>query len=162
VSQVDYKDGLVYLDDGSKGNTGRMGPETPSLLRDGVVRDSKLLWVLGNYARFIRPGAVRVQCQVKPEQSIENGLLASAYKRADGALVIILVNLSRHDIECDIGISRDVAVYTTSSSSNLERSSQKGPIVKLQARAVSTCVLGSAAGAGGAGRRCRPALRPAT
>jgi hypothetical protein len=143
VSQVDFKDGLVYLDDGSKGNSGRMGPETTSLLHDGVVRDSKLLWALGNYARFVRPGAVRVQCQVKPEQSIANGLLASAYQRADGTLVIVLVNLSRHEIECDLGISRDVLVYTTSSGSNLQRSSQKGPILKLPARALSTCILGS-------------------
>jgi O-glycosyl hydrolase len=144
LSQVDFKDGLVYLDDGSNGDTGRMGPGTPGLLRDGVVRDSKLLWALGNYARFIRPGAVRVRCQVEPEQSIEDGLLASAYRRADGALVIILVNLSRRDIECDLGISRDVAVYTTSSCSNLERSSQEGPILKLPARAASTCVTPSA------------------
>jgi O-glycosyl hydrolase len=142
VSQVDFKDGLVYLDDGSKGNTGGMGPETTSLLHDGVVRDSKLLWALGNYARFVRPGAMRVQCQVEPEQSIANGLLASGYRNADGELVIVLVNLSRHDIGCDLGISRDVVVYTTSSGSNLRRSSQKGPILKVPARALSTCILG--------------------
>jgi hypothetical protein len=143
VSQVDFKDGLVYLDDGSKGDTGRMGPETTSLLRDGVVRDSKLLWALGNYARFVRPGAVRVECQVEPEQSIASGLLASAYRRADGGLVIVVVNLSQHDIGCDLGISRDVEIYTTSSSSSLQRSSQKGPILKLPARALSTCILTS-------------------
>jgi hypothetical protein len=143
VSQVDFKDGLVYLDDGSKGNTGRMGPETTSLLRDGVVRDSKLLWALGNYARFVRPGAVRVRCQVEPEQSIASGLLASAYRPAGGGLVIVLVNLSHHDIACDLGISRDVEIYTTSSGANLQRSSQKGPILMLPARALSTWILKS-------------------
>jgi hypothetical protein len=143
VSQVDFKDGLVYLDDGSNGNTGRMGPETTSLLHNGVVRDSKLLWALGNYARFVRPGAVRVRCQVESEQSIANGLLASAYRNGSGELVIVLVNLSRHDIGCDLGISRDVVVYTTSSGSNLRRSSQKGPIVRVPARALNTCILGS-------------------
>jgi hypothetical protein len=56
VSEVDYKDGLVYLDDGSQGDSGRMGPETVSLMHDGMVRESKLLWVLGNYSRFLRPG----------------------------------------------------------------------------------------------------------
>jgi O-glycosyl hydrolase len=141
VSQVDFKDGLVYLDDGSKGNSGRMGPETTSLLHDGVVRDSKLLWALGNYARFVPPGAVRVQCQVEPEQSVANGLLASAYRGVDGALVTVIVNLSHHDIACDLGIARDVSVYTTSSGSNLQRSSQKGPILKVPARALCTCIV---------------------
>jgi O-glycosyl hydrolase len=143
VSQVDFKDGLVYLDDGSKTNGGRMGPETTTLLHDGTVRDSKLLWALGNYSQFVRPGAVRVQCQVEPEQSIANGLLASAYKRPDGALVVVLVNLSRHDIKCDLGTSRDVVAYTTSSDSNLQRSTQKAPILNLPARALSTYILDS-------------------
>jgi hypothetical protein len=56
VSQVDFKDGLVYLDDGSQGDSGKMGAETLSLMRDGAVRESKLLWTLGNYSRFVRPG----------------------------------------------------------------------------------------------------------
>ena len=43
-------------------------------------RERKLLWVLGNYARFIRPGMARVKCAVEPEQSYVNGVLASAYK----------------------------------------------------------------------------------
>ena len=103
VSQVDYKDGLVYLDDGSAGDSGRMGPEAPSLMKDGAVRESKLLWTLGNYARFVRPGMVRVRCQVEPEQSIEDGVLGSAYKGTSGGLVVILVNLSRDDVACDLG-----------------------------------------------------------
>jgi O-glycosyl hydrolase len=143
VSQVDFKDGLIYLDDGSNGDTGRMGPRTLSLLRDGSVRDCKLLWVLGNYARFVRPGAVRVGCRVEPEQSFKDGVLASAYQRAGGATVVVLINLSRHDVECDLGTSQDVDVYTTSSSTNLERRRPAGARVALPARAVSTCVLAS-------------------
>ncbi len=141
VSQVDFKDGLVYLDDGSNGDTGRTGPETLSLMRDGALRDSKLLWVLGNYARFVRPGMVRVKCQVEPEQPYENGLLASAYKGTGGGLVVILVNLSQHDVACDLGTSRGVDVYTTTSRANLERSQQNASGIEIPARAVGTCVL---------------------
>ncbi|GAH14044.1 unnamed protein product, partial [marine sediment metagenome] len=54
ITEVDYKDGLVYLDDGSEKEGGKMGAHIPSLQFNGVVRDSKLLWVLGNYSRFIR------------------------------------------------------------------------------------------------------------
>jgi hypothetical protein len=141
VSQVDYKDGLVYLDDGSAGDSGRMGPEAPSLMKDGAVRESKLLWTLGNYARFVRPGMVRVRCQVEPEQSIEDGVLGSAYKGTSGGLVVILVNLSRDDVACDLGAPGQVDVYTTSSRSDLERSRQDAAGIKLPARAVITCVL---------------------
>jgi O-glycosyl hydrolase len=141
VSQVDYKDGLVYLDDGSGGDTGRMGPGALGLMRDGAVRDSKLLWVLGNYARFVRPGMVRVKCQIEPEQSYANGLLASAYKGTGGEVVVILVNLSGQEADCDLGTPEGVDVYATSSRASLERSRQNAKEIKLPARSVSTCVL---------------------
>lgn len=140
VSQVDYKDGLVHLDDGSKGDSGRMGPETLSLLNDGAVRESKLLWTLGNYARFVRPGTVRVECGVEPQQSHADGVLASAYMGRSGGLVVVLVNLSRNDVTCDLGTPGQVDVFTTSSRSNLERSRQDATAIKLPARAVITCV----------------------
>lgn len=41
ISASDYKDGLVYID---KNKT------------DGQVYDSKMLWALGNYSRFVSPG----------------------------------------------------------------------------------------------------------
>ena len=141
VSQVDYKDGLVYLDDGSRGDTGRMGPRTQSLLHDGAVRDSKLLWVLGNYSRFVRPGMVRIACDVTPAQSCVDGLLASAYKGTNGEVTVVIVNLSKQEARCHLGIDKSVEVYTTSSSLSLEKSRQNGAGIRVPARAVSTCVL---------------------
>ena len=41
ISKYNYKDGLIYVEN---------RPE-------GGYEDSKSLWVLGNYSRFIRPGA---------------------------------------------------------------------------------------------------------
>jgi len=140
VSQVDYKDGLVFLDDGSKGSGGRMGPETVSLMQDGAVRESKLLWVLGNYARFVRPGMVRVQCSTEPKQSYENGVLASAYKSAEGKLVLVLVNLSPEEQRCDLGFASKLDVYTTCEKANLEKTVQSGSTVTLPARAVVTVI----------------------
>jgi len=140
VSQVDFKDGLVYLDDGSENGSGRMGPETASLMQDGMVRESKLLWALGNYARFVRPGMVRVKCVADPEQSYVNGVLASAYKGSEGKVVVVLVNLSQEDQRCDLGLHREFDVYSTSGKANLERSVQSGSNIALPARAVITCV----------------------
>jgi O-glycosyl hydrolase len=141
VTNVDFKDGLIYLDDGSRGDTGRMGTDAPSLMHDGAVRESKLLWVLGNYARFIRPGAVRVECEVVPTSSYVDGVLASAYRGASGELIAVIVNLSGQEVECDLGREGIAEVYTTFASANLEKSRQKADEVKVPARGVSTCVM---------------------
>lgn len=140
VSQVDFKDGLVYLDDGSENGSGRMGPQTISLMQDGMVRESKLLWALGNYSRFVRPGMVRVKCVTEPEQSYAKGVLASAYNGSEGKVVVVLVNLSQEDQRCDLGLHREFHVYTTSGKANLERTVQSGSNIALPAWAVITCV----------------------
>jgi len=82
ASGGDYKDGLVYLNRGTK-----------------EILESKLLWGLGNYSRFLRPGAVRVEVTRSDETTLldraKSGLLASAYQAADGERVVfVLVNQS--------------------------------------------------------------------
>lgn len=139
LTAVDYKDGLIYLDDGSGKETGKMGPQTPGLMQDGAVRQSKLLWALGNYSRFIRPGMVRVQCTTAPEQSYTNGVLASAYV-SDQKHVVVLVNLSTEDRRCSLGAFGNVEVYTTSDQTNLEKTTQDAASIRVPARAVITCV----------------------
>lgn len=138
LSQVDYKDGLIYLDDGSRGDTGRMGGNVESLRFNGEIRESKLLWVLGNYARFVRPGMVRVACTVEPRQSPQDGLLASAYRSADGGEVVVLVNLSEAAHRCDLGAIGLARVYTTSSEANLRRSDLGAGDLVVPARSVVT------------------------
>ena len=65
VSVYDYKDGLIYADKNKS---------------DGAVEDSKLLWAVGNFSRFIRPGAQRVEVT---SENINinnvNGIMASSY-----------------------------------------------------------------------------------
>ncbi len=141
ITQVDYKDGLVYLDDGSNGDTGRMGGHVESLMHNGVVRESKLLWTLGNYSRFVRPGMVRVACDVQPEQSPVDGLLASAYQSSDGRLVVVLVNLSQNEAVCDLGPATTAAVYTTSAMTSLQKSERRSSEISVPARAVATVCL---------------------
>ena len=59
VSPSDYKDGLVYVTDVN----GNMG-ELPATKNDGLVFKSKMLWALGNYSRFVRPGMIRVDASI--------------------------------------------------------------------------------------------------
>ena len=121
ISQVDYKDGLIYLDDGSEGLSGKMGSEVERLQFDGEVRDSKLLWTLGNYSRFVRPGMVRIKCELSEQQSIEDGLLVSAYKAKNQIeLVYVFTNLSHGEIVIDLGHANQIEAYTTDQNHNLK------------------------------------------
>ena len=139
ITEVDYKDGLVYLDDGSEGSSGKMGAHIPSLQSDGAVRESKLLWVMGNYSRFIRPGMHRVHCEIAKEQNPENGLLVSAYQEPDeGKLVYVLTNLSEMSSTVSIGGSEKVKCYTTDHDSDMEYSIQESDSIEIPARSVLT------------------------
>lgn len=77
ISPYDYKDGLVYVD---KNKT------------DGAFYPSKMLWALGNYSRFVRPGAVRVAAEAAATAAGASPLV-SAYRSADGKqLVTVIIN----------------------------------------------------------------------
>jgi O-glycosyl hydrolase len=83
LSFHDYKDGLVYVQPTADGT-------------DGALSDSRLLWTLGNYSRFVRPGAVRVDvASAQADVDDANGVLVSAFLHAQGGLVtVVLVNES--------------------------------------------------------------------
>lgn len=84
----DYKDGLI-----------REFSDESNLLT-GRVEDSKLMWALGNYSRFIRPGAVRMnikttlpgQVVVEEGDTDVKGLMCSAYQNEDGSWVVVVLN----------------------------------------------------------------------
>jgi hypothetical protein len=119
-----------------------MGTRNPGLTQDGAFRESKLLWTLGNFARFVRPGMTRVACDLTPAQSPENGLLATAFKGARGRVVVVLVNLSRADVYCDLGFGGTVGVYTTSADSSLRHGVQSAARIEVPTRSVVTAVRG--------------------
>ena len=80
---------MIYTDYQKEGD-----PET--------IYPSKTLWTLGNYSRFIRPGAVRVDLQGVDEI---DGLLGSAYKSAQNReLILVFVNMD--------GIEKSVSLQT--------------------------------------------------
>lgn len=98
VSPYDYKDGLVYID-----------KET--------YHDSKMMWVLGNYSRFIRPGAVRIKTTVNDN----NALLVSAYKNTNHSITIVAVNSSKDPVNIALEDKiRKLRSYITSDAGNLK------------------------------------------
>lgn len=89
----DYKDGLIreYT--------------TGDNFLDGRVEDSKLMWALGNYSRFIRPGAVRLSVSafnkrgalIPDGDTDQQGLMCSAYKNVDGTYVMVVINYANEE-----------------------------------------------------------------
>ena len=111
ISPYDYKDGLIYIDKNKEA---------------GRYYDSKTLWALGNYSRFVRPGMQRVAVNVSGADS----LLVSAYK--DGInhkLVFIIINATAKEQKLrfidqnsrSIFTKQDWVTYTTSASQQLEK-----------------------------------------
>ncbi|MBE3041511.1 hypothetical protein IMZ48_02800 [Candidatus Bathyarchaeota archaeon] len=64
---------------------------------NGAVEPSKRLWALGNWSRFVRPGAVRVGAE-------GGGLRTSAFVNVDGALAVQVINGGGEQV-VTIGIS---------------------------------------------------------
>lgn len=109
----DYKDGLirVYSNDGMK---------------SGWAVDSKLMWSLGNYSRFVRPGAVRYDVdalaadgKAVPEGDTDvKGVMCSAFKNTDGRWVVVAINYSEDvkpfDLSLSDGNARKWQMYRTS------------------------------------------------
>jgi O-glycosyl hydrolase len=153
LSEYNYKDGLVFIDNGNSGINGPNHPDAEPLKYDGFVRESKLLWALGNYSRFIRPGMVRIKAGFTlPETDEEQAknLMFSAYKDPAGKrLVLVFVNYSEKEKKLTIGnpgkelkLAKNTAdAYTTSKSASLQKSVINVEKIAVPPRSVMTlCV----------------------
>ena len=97
VGTGDYKDGLIYAN-----------PDKS--LIDGTFTDSKLMWALGNYSRFIRPGAKRLGVsafnskgkQVGEGDTDPYAVMISAYQNADGTPVVVVINYQDKEKSFDL------------------------------------------------------------
>lgn len=136
VSPYDYKDGLVYIDKNKF---------------DGQIYDSKLLWTLGNYSRFIRPGAVRIGLDRSDTTPVGNfmrsGVMASAYlNQARDKVIVVAVNNSHEprkiNLSQDNNDTQTYIMYLTSANANLEKqpSVKSGQPFTIPARSVVTLV----------------------
>ena len=96
----DYKDGLIR-------------EHTDPDLQDGRVEDSKLMWILGNYSRFIRPGAVRMSVEttdkegkaIRDGDTDQQGLMCSAYRNTDGQWAMVVINYADREQEFTVDVN---------------------------------------------------------
>lgn len=108
VSCYNYRDGLLYVNPDSH-----------------KVTETKRLWAMGNFSRFIRPGYQRIGC------NISNGSVkVSAYQgtREDGQKETIIVLINQNSKSFNVNsesIQNDwtrIESYTTDKNNNLEQS----------------------------------------
>ncbi len=126
LSQCDYKDGLIFLDAGDTGIRDQNDANNEKLKYDGNLHDSKLMWALGNYSHFVRPGMKRVLVEQLNQTDIKDqatDLMISGYKNEEAKeLVLVFINYSAEDKEIKLDQSifqKDVKAYVTSDAGNL-------------------------------------------
>jgi O-glycosyl hydrolase len=142
ITESDYKDGLVYLDSGTAENPGEMGDHLESLKFDGTARDSKLMWALGNYSRFVRPGMKRIKADLISENNVEQTLRASAFFNPETReTVVVVVNAGNKEFSIDypaISAKTGAKMYVTSSEKNLAFSELNQSRIRILPRSLTT------------------------
>ena len=88
-----YKDGLIRI-------------FSKDHLKSGYAQDSRLLWSLGNYSRFIRPGAIRYDVKGSSDFN-PYGVMCSAYRNQNGQWVAVAINYSEQPQHFTLRLSDD-------------------------------------------------------
>ncbi|MEP7106467.1 MAG: glycoside hydrolase [Ferruginibacter sp.] len=129
ISAYDYKDGLIYVE--KKEN-------------DGGFSDSKMLWALGNYSRFVRPGMQRIALKMPTVRD----LYLSAYMDTRiKQLVCVLVNESAHkktvrfEKTKNAGGFNNITFYVTDAFTNLAKNEVRGGKIMVPAKSIVTAIL---------------------
>jgi len=128
----DYRDGLIRAyTDGKRTN--------------GYAIDSKLLWSMGNYSRFVRPESVRYDVTMSEEEN-PYGVMCSSYLRPDGRWVVVAINYGETmrpvNLKTNDGIQRQWTMYRTSdiSSESLRNIGNTDGKTVLAPRSITTFV----------------------
>lgn len=150
-SEWDYKDGLIFVDDGVKTTGASSGRDSmvETCKKDGAFRTSKLLWALGNYSRFVRPGMKRVDVTSSIGDGVEAAktLMVSAYADEQRKkIALVFVNMSDKDYPVKLkaaSVARKfqikfLSVYETSESADLAYRGKVVSKVVVPARSVVT------------------------
>ncbi|EAZ80710.1 glycoside hydrolase family 30 protein [Algoriphagus machipongonensis] len=124
ISPYNYKDGLIYIDKEKK---------------DGRFFESKMLWVLGNYSRFIRPGYQRIGLDVSNEK-----LMVSAFQNPDTKDIVLIVlnsNPTSELLKIANSDTKWIKAYITDENSNLAAIEISGSLQEIPKESVMTFLI---------------------
>lgn len=125
-----------------------------SMWKSGWACDSKLLWVMGNFSRFVRPGAVRHDVSainrdgtaVADGETDPEGVMCSAYRNKNGKWAVVAINYSQDVKKFGFAFSNDRKtkwrIYRTSniSDENISPCGETYGNTALPPRSVTTFV----------------------
>lgn len=85
-------------------------------LHGGVVAASKRFWVMAQWSRFVKPGAVRISASGRTST-----LKTSAFKNPDGSIAVQVLNTGASAVTVSIsGVSGTASAYITSENHELD------------------------------------------
>jgi hypothetical protein len=110
ISNVNFKDGLLYTDWKKPGDAENVMP-------------SKLLWSLGNFSRFVRPGMVRVAIRETGAKHDLYGLVGTAYRDpVTRQTIAVYINSKPEPVELELRVENSSGLrwtpYVTSDGSD--------------------------------------------
>ena len=137
VSPYDYKDGLVYIDYNEQ---------------DGNIYDSKMLWAMGQFSRFIPSGSKRLEVSRSDLRGVEQtltGAMVTSFVHPDGEnYTVVAINYADFDIPLQVSLRGGSAdgwnVYRTSArqdeNMSLVNTYRSGDLLDLPSRSITTFV----------------------
>ena len=145
VSPFDYSDALVYITD----PTGSINVNNSK--KDGIVSDSKQLWCMGNFSRFVRPGMKRVSASINKidDATAASSFMISTYKDAVAKkMVVVVINMANSAKKFTLdGLGSSINItgnkldsYTTTGSKSLAHSVSSADNINIEPKSVTTFV----------------------
>ena len=119
VSEVDYCDGLIYIN-----------------LDDKTFEITKRYYATGNYSKYIKPGSKRIEAMTDDEN-----VLVTAFKNV-GEIVLVLVNNSAEEKSFSLPwCNKEILISVTDENSNLKESTLSAENILLTPKSVTTVVI---------------------
>lgn len=118
VSEVDYCDGLIYIN-----------------LEDKTFEITKRYYVTGNFSKYIKPGAKRIEAS-----SDDKDVLVTAFKK-DDETVVVLINNSEKEKEFSLPLEKEVLISVTDRNSDLKETKTNPKNIRITPKSVTTVVI---------------------
>lgn len=118
VSEVDYCDGLIYIN-----------------LDNKTFEITKRYYVTGNFSKYIKGGSKRIEVS-----SDDKNVLMVAFKN-DDETVIILINNTEDEKEFSLPFEKDVLISVTDKNSNLKETKVNSKNICITPKSVTTVVI---------------------
>ena len=120
----DYEDGLLYWDGADK------------------VRSTRRYYAMGQFTRYVPQGSVRIRADYNDTFNM-NGVECVAFKRPDGAIVLIVINNSKRDNQIKIkGGYQNIQEIVTTQDLNWETQEYNyGGYITSRAKSITTYVM---------------------